>query len=316
MKLAFVADALESLKIYKDSTYAMMREAAARGHEVHALQQEDIAWSNSVVVGQTRQLHLTNDPDHWYRADALRNTPLNTFDAVLMRKDPPFDMEYIYSTYLLELAQGQGARVFNNPRAVRDCNEKMAVAQFTQFMPPTLVTRRIHLIHDFLSEYSDIILKPLDGMGGASIFRVRRDDPNLNVIIETITHYERRTVMAQRFIPEIAAGDKRITLIDGKAVPYVLARIPRPGETRGNLAAGATGVARELTARDRMIADTIGPPLAARGLLVVGLDVIGDWLTEINVTSPTCFQEIAEQTGFSVAGMMLDALEKRLKNPI
>jgi len=316
MRFAFVADALESLKIYKDSTYAMMREAAARGHGIHALQQEDLAWGGDAVVGHVRRLRLVDGPGGWYHADPPQKTSLSAFDAVLMRKDPPFDMEYIYSTYLLELAQDQGARVFNDPRAIRDCNEKMAIAQFPRFIPPTLVTRRIELIHDFLSEHSDIILKPLDGMGGASVFRVHRADHNLNVIIETVTHYGRRTVMAQRFIPEIANGDKRIILIDGKPVPFVLARIPRTGETRGNLAAGAAGVARELSARDREIAEAVGPQLAARGLLVVGLDVIGDWLTEINVTSPTCFQEIAEQTGFNVAGMMLDALEKRCAIPI
>jgi len=229
---------------------------------------------------------------------------------VLMRKDPPFDMEYVYSTYLLELAEAQGACVINRPRAIRDWNEKMGVARFPQFAPPTLVTRRDPLIRQFIAKHRDVILKPLDGMGGASIFRVRRADPNLNVIIETVTQYGRRTVMAQRFIPEIRSGDKRVLLIGGAPVPYCLARIPKPGETRGNLAAGAKGVTRKLTKRDREIANAIGPALAKEGLLLVGLDVIGDYLTEVNVTSPTCFQEITGQTGFNVAGMMLDALEK------
>ena len=310
MKIAFVADPPDHFKIYKDSTYAMMREAAARQHELHVLQQEDLVWHDGIVTGHARWLHLTGDPKAWYRVEAPHVTPLKDFDAVLMRKDPPFDMEYVYSTYLLELAQAQGARVYNDPRAIRDCNEKIAVARFPQFTVPSLVTRRIELIHEFLAAQGDIILKPLDGMGGTSVFRVRRQDPNLNVIIETVTHYGQRMIMAQRFIPEIADGDKRILLIAGKPVPYALARIPKPGETRGNLAAGGTGVARELTKRDREIAETLGPQLSAQGLLLVGIDVIGDYLTEVNVTSPTCFQEITDQTGFNVAGMMLDALER------
>jgi len=310
MKIAFVVDPLDDFKIYKDSTYAMMREAAARGHELHVLEQHDLVWQDGAVSGRVRRLHLTSDKQVWYRAENPRSIPLKDFDAVLMRKDPPFDMEYVYSTYLLELAQTQGARVFNDPRAIRDCNEKMAIARFPQFTAPTLVTRDAGLIHEFLSAHQDIILKPLDGMGGTSVFRVHSQDPNLNVIVETVTHYGRRTVMAQRYIAAISDGDKRILLIGGKVVPFALARIPKPGETRGNLAAGGTGVARELTARDREIAETLAPQLNAQGLLLVGLDVIGDYLTEVNVTSPTCFQEITEQTGFNVAGMLLDALER------
>jgi glutathione synthase len=310
MKIAFIVDPLEDFKIYKDSTYAMMREAAARKHELHVLQQEDLAWHNGTVSGHAQRLHLTGDKQAWYRAEAARATPLKDFDAVLMRKDPPFDMEYVYSTYLLELAQAQGACVFNDPRAIRDCNEKMTIARFPQFTAPTLVTRHAGLIHEFLAAHGDIILKPLDGMGGTSVFRVHSKDPNLNVIVETVTHYGRRTVMAQRFIPEIADGDKRVLLIGGKPVPYALARIPKPGETRGNLAVGGTGIARKLTPRDREIAETLAPQLNAQGLLLVGLDVIGNYLTEVNVTSPTCFQEITDQTGFNVAGMMLDALER------
>jgi glutathione synthase len=237
-------------------------------------------------------------------------TPLSAFDAVLMRKDPPFDMEYVYSTYLLELAETQGACIINRPRALRDNNEKFSITRFVQFTVPTLVTRLESEIREFLAAQGDIVLKPLDGMGGASVFRLNRQDPNIGVVIETLTDHGRRTAMAQRYILEIVKGDKRIIVIDGKPAPHVLARIPKPGETRGNLAAGGTGVARELTARDREIAETLGPPLAKEGLLLVGLDVIGDYLTEVNVTSPTCFQEIMQQTGFNVAGMFLDAVDK------
>ncbi len=309
MRIAFLIDPPESFKIYKDSTYAMMREAAGRGHELHILQQAELAWRNGSVSAATQRLHLTGDSGVWFRLDAAQTTALKDFDAVLMRKDPPFDMEYVYSTYLLELAQKEGARVFNDPRAIRDCNEKMTIARFPQFTAPTLVTRNAGLIHGFLAEHGDIILKPLDGMGGSSVFRVQGHDPNLNVIIETLTQFGARTIMAQRYIPEITAGDKRVLLIGGKPVPYALARIPKAGETRGNLAAGGTGVARELTAHDRLIAETLAPQLSAQGLLLVGLDVIGNFLTEVNVTSPTCFQEITEQTAFNVAGMMIDALE-------
>jgi glutathione synthase len=309
MRIAFLIDPPETFKICKDSTYAMMREAARRGHELHVLQQENLAWRGGGVGAAVQRLHLTGDDTAWFRLDGAQSALLKDFDAVLMRKDPPFDMEYVYSTYLLELAQNQGACVFNDPRAIRDCNEKMTIARYPQFTAPTLVTRDLALIHGFLAEHGDIILKPLDGMGGTSVFRVHSKDPNLNVIVETVTHYGRRTIMAQRYIPEIADGDKRVLLIGGKPVPYALARIPKPGETRGNLAAGGTGVARALSPRDREIAETLAPQLFAQGLLLVGLDVIGSFLTEVNVTSPTCFQEITEQTGFNVAGMMLDALE-------
>ena len=310
MKLAFIVDPLDEFKLEKDTTYAIMREAAAQGHALYALQQDDLAWHKQSVTGNAARLHLTGEAPGWYRLDAPTETPLEQFDAVLMRKDPPFDMEYVYSTYLLEIAERRGARVFNRPQAIRDYNEKMAIARFAEFTAPTLVTRRTELLHGFLSEHSDIILKPLDGMGGSSVFRVRRDDPNLNVIIETLTSDGRRTIMAQRYIPEISNGDKRVLVIGGEPVPFCLARIPKAGETRGNLAAGGTGVARELTARDRVIAETLGPQLAAAGLLLVGLDVIGDHLTEVNVTSPTCFQEITQQTGFNVSAMLLNKLEK------
>ncbi len=315
MKLAFIIDQLDSIKTGKDSSYAMLREAISRNHQIHVLYQQDIVLVNNQVVGYSQSLRLTDTPDvdgHWYQTGATEITPLTSFDAILMRKDPPFDMEYVYSTYLLELAEAAGAIVFNSPRGIRDHNEKLAIAQFAQFITPTLVTSQPHLIRDFLSEHQDIILKPMDGMGGASIFRVHGTDHNLNVILETLTHYGTRTIMAQRFIPAIAEGDKRILLIAGKAVPFALARIPKPGETRGNLAAGGTGKTQLLSRRDQEIAETLGPELMKRGLMLVGLDVIGDYLTEINVTSPTGMQEITKQTGLNVAAIMLDAIEDRM----
>jgi glutathione synthase len=254
---------------------------------------------------------MLDDAKHWYALGDVAATPLAAFDAVLMRKDPPFDMEYVFSTYLLELAEAQGARILNKPAAIRDYNEKLAIAKFPQFMAPTLVTRQPALIHAFITEHQDVIVKPLDAMGGASVFRVTATDVNLNVIVETMTELGRRTIMAQRFIPQIALGDKRILIIDGEAAPYALARIPKAGETRGNLAAGGKGVAQPLTPRDHEIAATLGPVLKAAGLFLVGLDVIGDYLTEINVTSPTGMQEISAQTGFDVAGMFVDALERQ-----
>jgi glutathione synthase len=312
MKIGFVLDPLDSLKTYKDSSFAMMREAVARGQRICSLMQEDVLWQSGQVTGFVRDLTLTGDPYDWYRATDAVRIDLAELDAVIMRKDPPFDMEYVYSTYLLELAVRQGARVFNSPRAIRDNNEKMAIARFAQFTAPTLVTRHEDLLRGFLNEHGDIILKPLDGMGGTSVFRLHRTDPNIGVVIETLTHYGRRTIMAQRYIAEIVRGDKRVLLIDGEPVPYCLARIPKDGETRGNLAAGGRGVAQPLSARDREIAAALGPELAAQGLLLVGLDVIGDYLTEVNVTSPTCFQEITDQSGFNVAGMMLDAIERKV----
>ena len=313
MKIAFVLDPLDSIKTYKDSSYAMMREAASRGHALSSLQQEDLIMRDGKVFGYARDLALTSDAKQWYRAGERSAVGLNTFDAVMMRKDPPFDMEYIYSTYLLELAQRQGAWVINDPRAVRDHNEKLAIARFPQFTVPTLVTREEALIREFLAEFGDIIVKPLDGMGGTSVFRLHRQDFNIGVVIETVTHYGQRTIMAQKYIPEITKGDKRVLVIDGEPVPYSLARIPKQGETRGNLAAGGTGVAQPLSARDLEIARAVGPELKAAGLLLVGLDVIGDYLTEVNVTSPTCMREIADQTGFNVAGMMIDAIEKTVR---
>lgn len=315
MRLAFILDHLDSIKINKDSSFAMMREAVLRGHRLFSMQQGDLAWKGGETTGFARSLELTGVMDKarpWYRTDAEEEVPLQKFDAVLMRKDPPFDMEYIYSTYLLELAENRGANVINSPRAVRDHNEKLAIAKFPQFTPPTLVARHEQRIRSFLAEHRDIVLKPLDGMGGASVFRVHSADHNIGVIIETLTHYGTRTIMAQRYVPEIARGDKRILLIAGEPVPYTLARIPKPGESRGNLNVGATGIAQPLTRRDREIAEALGPVLYAKGLMLIGLDVIGDYLTEINVTSPTGMTEISNQTGFNVAAMMMDALENTL----
>ena len=309
MKLAFIVDPLHTFKIYKDSTYAMLVEAAARGHDLYALRQEDLLLKRGEVAGVARRIALHAGQDDWFSLAPAAESPLSWFDAVVMRKDPPFNMEYVTSTWLLELAVGQGARVFNDPRAIRDHSEKLTIAQFPQFTAPTLVSRLDSQLDAFIDEHRDVVLKPLDGHGGASIFRVRESDPNRNVIIETLTYMGERMIMAQRYIPEITAGDKRVLLIGGKPVPHSLARIPREGESRGNLAAGGTGVARALSARDRDIAATLGPELMRRGLLLVGLDVIGDFLTEVNVTSPTCFQEITQQTGFNVAGMFIDALE-------
>ncbi|MCW5622895.1 MAG: glutathione synthase [Burkholderiales bacterium] len=310
MKLAFVLDPLDSIKSYKDSSYAMMEEAARRGHELFVLHQENLLCRDDQVRAQVWPLRLTGERYAWYDLGEASEQPLSDFDAVLMRKDPPFDMEYVYSTYLLEQAQRQGARVINRPGALRDYNEKFSITGFTRFTVPTLVTRQETEIRAFLAEQGDIVLKPLDGMGGASVFRLHGSDPNIGVVIETLTHYGRRTIMAQRYIPEIVHGDKRILVIDGQPAPYALARIPKPGETRGNLAAGGRGVAQPLSQRDREIAEEVGAALRADGLLLIGLDVIGDYLTEINVTSPTGMREIHDQTGFSVAAMMLDAVER------
>jgi len=309
MKIGVILDPLPSIKTYKDTTYAMMAEAARRGHELYFMLQESLMWKGGAVVGENARLTLTGQKERWYHIDLPRETPLAEFDAVLMRKDPPFDAEYVASTWLLEQAVRDGARVFNDPRAIRDHSEKLAVSEFPQFCVPTLVTRLAGQIHEFIAAHGDVVVKPLDGMGGEGVFRVTDTDPNRYVIVETITAHGRRTVMAQRYIPEIREGDKRILLIAGKPVPHSLARIPKPGETRGNLAVGGTGVARPLSARDLEIADTLGPVLAKRGLLLVGIDVIGDYLTEINVTSPTCFREITDQTGFDVPAMFVDALE-------
>ena len=310
MDVAFILDPLPELKAYKDSSIAMMRALGRRGHRVFALAQGDLSWNAGVTRGRARALTLSDDDHDWYRAGEPESRPLRDFAAVIMRKDPPFDMEYVYSTYLLECAEREGARVYNRPRAIRDNNEKMAITKFAEFISPTIVTRDAALIDAFIDEHRDVIIKPLDGMGGVSIFRIGHADPNRNVIVETVSHRGTQTVMVQRFLPEIADGDKRVLVIAGEVVPFALARIPKKGETRGNLAAGGRGEARPITKREREIAEALGPKLWAEGLLIVGLDVIGPCLTEVNVTSPTCFVEIAQQSGFDTAGMFADALER------
>lgn len=310
MDYAFILDPLPSLKAYKDSSIAMMRALAARGHRVFAIMQAEMTWDRRGTRARAVPLMLRPDNNDWYTEGETEERALKDFAAVVMRKDPPFDMEYVYATYLLEAAEGEGARVFNRPRAIRDHNEKMAITRFPEFIAPTLVTRDAERVGEFIDAHGDTVVKPLDGMGGASVFRVRADDPNRNVIVETVGREGTRTIMAQRYIPQITDGDKRVLLIAGEVVPFALARIPKPGETRGNLAAGGRGVARPLTDRDRAIATALGPRLWSEGLLVVGLDVIGDYLTEVNVTSPTCFVEISEQSGFDVGAAFATALEK------
>lgn len=315
LKLAFVVDPLPSLKAWKDSTVAMMRAAERHGHQVFGVEMASLYWrrpepGQPSVFGEAVQLHCRPDDHDWYREMGRNTLPLAQFDAVLMRKDPPFDFEYINATWLLERAESEGARVFNKPRALRDHSEKLAIAEFNQWTAPSLVARQEPRLQAFIDEQRDVILKPLDGMGGSQVFRVHRNDPNRNVIVETLTHHGQRAIMAQRFLPEISRGDKRIMIIAGQVVPWCLARIPKAGETRGNLAAGGTGVAQELSARDRQIAEHLAPILWNRGLLVVGLDVIGDFLTEINVTSPTCMVELRQQTGYDTASAVISAVEK------
>jgi len=308
MDFAFILDPLPHLKAYKDTSISMMRALAARGHALHVLEQSDVFWRDGLTAARGRPITLKPDEHDWYDTGEPSERPLRDFAAVVMRKDPPFDMEYVYSTYLLEAAETQGARVFNRPRAIRDYNEKMAIAKFREYCTTTLVSRDMARIGEFIDEMRDAVVKPLDGMGGASIFRVREGDPNRNVIVENVSLYGSRTVMVQKYIPEIVDGDKRILIIGGEIVPWCLARIPKPGESRGNLAAGGKGVARPLSARDREIAQGMAPALMRDGLLVVGIDVIGPYLTEVNVTSPTGFVEITKQSGFDVPGFFADAL--------
>jgi len=309
----FIVDPLDDLKESKDSSIAMMREMARRGHQVWACEIGALAWRDGVVQALATRLEILPQGAQWFARMETGRRPLEAFDVVLMRKDPPFDLEYLVATYLLEAAVRRGARVFNDPRALRDHNEKFAIAEFAHYAPPTLVTRDPDAIRAFHAEHREIVVKPLDGMGGRGVFRLNEGDPNAGVILETATSNGQRTVMAQRFIPEIASGDKRILLVAGRPVPYALARTPRPGESRGNLAAGGIGRAQPLSERDRAIAAALGPALADRGLLLVGLDVIGDYLTEINVTSPTCFVEIRRETGFNVAVMFVEALERQIQ---
>ena len=312
MHILLITDPLQNFKIHKDSTFAMMRELQRRGHTLAVCGPADISWRQGgrVAAGATT-IRLTPEPQHWFDIERQKEqVDLRDYDAVLMRKDPPFDAEYFYATHLLEQAEREGAKVFNRPRALRDHPEKLAIMEFPDLIGPTLVTRSEQAVKSFHAEHGDIILKPLDGMGGTGIFRVRADGLNLGSIIETLNQSGSQTLMVQKFLPEIAQGDKRILIIEGRPVPYCLARIPQGGEVRGNLAAGGKGVAQELSARDLELAQHVGPILFDRGLLLIGLDVIGDKITEINVTSPTCFQEIEQQTGCPVAAIFVDALEK------
>ena len=313
MQILFIADPLESFKIYKDTTFSMMREAQKRGHQIIACQMTDVRWQQGEAVSaQVRHITLTGQPDFWFTETSSSRVNLKDFDAVIMRTDPPFDSEYFYATHLLTQAEREGAKVFNSPAALRNHPEKLAILEFPQFIAPTLVTRSESDIRAFHAEHGTIILKPLDGMGGTGIFKVGADGLNLGAIIETLNQGGAQTVMVQKFLPGIAKGDKRVLLIGGKPVPFCLARIPQGGEVRGNLAAGGKGVAQPISARDREIAEALGPILFARGLMLVGLDIIGDSLTEINVTSPTCFQEITDQMGCDVAALFWDAVEAAL----
>jgi glutathione synthase len=311
MRIAFIVDPIAKLKAYKDSSVFMMREASKRGHEVYAFEARDIALFEGRVLAKAKHLKLTGNNDHWYQIASETELPLHDFDAVLMRKDPPFDAEYLYATLLLSLAEDQGAKVVNHAASLRDYNEKLAIAKFAQFTVPTMVTSDMARVQVFIELHHDVIIKKLDGMGGTSIFRVRSDDPNRNAIVEVQTVDGTVSVMVQRYIPEIAKGDKRVLVVDGKPVPFCLARIPKEGETRGNLAAGGRGVAQPLSARDHEIAEALGPTLKADGLTIVGLDIIGDYLTEVNVTSPTCMVEIFDQAGFNTAALVIDALENQ-----
>ena len=316
MNLLFITDPLDGFNLDKDSSLAMMRQAQQRGHAVWVCGTPELQWQRGGRVSAVMQrLHLKEPANDWYHIEETQAKALCEMDAVLMRKDPPFDSEYFYATHLLSQAEREGAKVFNRPSALREHPEKLALMEFAEWTTPTLVTRQSEAIRAFHAQHQDIILKPLDGMGGMGIFRVRADGLNLGSIMETLNREGATSVMVQKFVPDIAQGDKRVLVIGGQPVPYALARIPQGNEVRGNLAAGGKGVAQPLTDRDRDIALAIGPTLAARGLLLVGLDIIGDSLTEVNVTSPTCFREITDQTGFDVAAMFMDALELALRSP-
>jgi glutathione synthase len=318
LKIAFVMDPLESLALKKDSTLAMIRAAQRRGWEVSYLLQQDLLLHNFEPYGLLRSLELTGPfaesldsaaAEHWFNLGEQVLTPLQSLDIIMMRKDPPFDMEYIYSTYLLERAAQLGVQVVNDPQSIRDCNEKLFATTFPQCCPPLVVSRSEAELRDFQKRHVNVVLKPLDGMGGQSVFRVMENDVNLGVVIETLTDSGRRQIMGQKFIPEIVDGDKRILLIDGEPIPYALARVPMAGEARGNLAAGGTGVGQPLTDRDRWIAAQVGPELKRRGLMFVGIDVIGDYLTEVNVTCPTCIRELDAQFSLDIGGMLMDRIE-------
>ena len=312
IKLGIVMDPIESIKPYKDSSLAMLLAAQKRGWELHYFLQENLLIDNGVAQGYGQRLSVSDSEDNWFTLSESTLIPLGDLDVILMRKDPPFDSQFLYSTFILESAEKLGTLIVNKPQSLRDCNEKVFATDFPQCCPPVLITANAARIKSFYKEHSDIILKPLDGMGGASIFRVKPNDPNLSVIIETLTQHQSQSLMAQRFIPEITQGDKRILLIDGTPVPFALARIPAAGETRGNLAAGGRGVAQPLTARDYWICEQVAPTLREKGLLFVGIDVIGDYLTEINVTSPTCIRELDKQCDLNIAGQLMDCINEKL----
>ena len=311
IQLGIVMDPIDAIRVYKDSSFAMLLAAQTRGWEIHYFEQGDLWCRDGRAYGNARLLTVRDDPHDWYAFRGTVTLALDMLDVILMRKDPPFDMEYVYTTYLLELAEARGALVVNRPAALRDANEKFFTAWFPQCCPPTLVTRQAGQVREFLAEQQDIVVKPLDGMGGASVFRLRTGDPNVNVVLETLGALGQRYFMAQRYLPAVRDGDKRILLVDGEPIPYALARMPAPGETRANLAAGGKGVGVMLTDRDRWICAEIGPELRRRGLIFVGLDVIGDFCTEINVTSPTCIRELDTLYGLDIASQLLDCIESR-----
>ncbi|MAD44492.1 MAG: glutathione synthase [Oceanospirillaceae bacterium] len=312
VKLGVVMDPIADITYKKDTTLALLDAAQARGCELWYMEQADLSIQNGRAMARMAPLEVRMNPEDWFGLGEYQEVPLSTLDVVIMRKDPPFDSEFIYSTYILERAAEEGTLIANNPQSLRDCNEKVFATAFAEFMTPTTVTRRADLLKAFHQQHGDVIFKPLDGMGGSSIFRVRPDDPNVSVIIETLTNFGQQQIMAQRFIPQITEGDKRILMIDGEPVPYCLARIPAQGETRGNLAAGGAGITQPLSDENRAIAEKIGPVLKARGLYFVGLDIIGNNLTEINVTSPTCVREISRDSGIDVAGQLIDCLLSKL----
>ena len=312
IQLGIVMDPISAINIKKDSSFAMLLAAQAKGWPLYYIEQSDLFLSQGVARATVRPLTVIENNKQWYELGETKTVALSELDVVLMRKDPPFNMEYIYSTYLLEQAQSAGVLIVNNPQSLRDANEKLFTAWFPECCPDTLVTRQDSLIRDFYKTHGDIILKPLDGMGGASIFRIKEQDPNLSVIIETLTERGQKSIMVQRYIPDIVEGDKRILMIDGEPVPYALARIPADGETRGNLEAGGRAEGRPLTERDRWICQQVGPKLREKGLIFVGLDVIGDYLTEINVTSPTCIRELDQQFGLNIAGDLMDSIQQHL----
>ena len=312
IKLGVVMDPIADIAFKKDTSLALLHAAQERGCELFYMEQSDLSIQNGKAMGRMAPLKVAMNPEHWFDLGDYREQPLAELNIILMRKDPPFDSEFIYSTYILERAEQEGVLVANKPQSLRDCNEKVFATAFPELMSPTIVTRRADLLKAFHKEHGDVIFKPLDGMGGSSIFRLRADDPNVSVIIETLTNHGSQQIMAQRFIPEITAGDKRILMIDGEPVPFCLARIPAQGETRGNLAAGGQGVTQPLSDENRVIAEKIGPILKEKGLYFVGLDIIGNHLTEINVTSPTCMREISRDSGIDVAGLLIDCLLDKL----